>query len=76
MAIRNKPSLSVKTDWAVTEAGVMSNSTRVYTPDREVALPLTEPNEGRLELTSETAGQQKPIEGTAKIKPLPATTAA
>ena len=41
-----------------------------------MALPLTEPNEGRLELTSETAGHQKSTEGTAKIKPLSATTAA
>ena len=36
-----------------------------------MALPLTEPNDGRLELTSETAGRLKPTEGTAKIKPLP-----
>lgn len=37
---RNKPRLITKTVWAVTEAGVKSNSTRVYTPDRDPTLPL------------------------------------
>lgn len=37
---RNKPRLVTKTVWAVTEAGVKSNSTRVYTPDRDLKLPL------------------------------------
>jgi hypothetical protein len=37
---KNKPRLVTKTVWAVTEAGVKSNSSRVYTPDRTSNLPL------------------------------------
>jgi hypothetical protein len=56
-ATRNKPSLSVKTDWAVTEAGVKSNSSRVYTPDRTSNLSLANgrvnPLSGSLEQSAE-----------------------